>query len=522
MKQINNDENYDIETARLYSYFSDGYNYGLKRFKEIANDNPECFDIDSLNNINAVINDMLKPSEDHNDEDLTYNKDEIEYDKKPITKDELLKQEKEIFELSKDGIISEFNLDYVVGFRDGYDYGKSYVNSILKDIAIYQSSFRIINAVQKQLKKIEALEKKSFKIDNINKKINIENSGNELVDEYKNVLEIYELNKPELELYKKDCFELIERMKELGITDKFINTIYKIGNDVNNFDISIDGAIKIINNYKTTVDDVELSIKELKSMYGDYIDLGRGEEEKISNEIINQVYEQTDKRKEYVVDELLKIYKSRANKNKILSLNKYQGKDQENKSEIATESDIDGIKDGEDITFLKEEQEIIDDLHDIEKQLKSNSWNKSIKATDMYLLEKAKSLIERLYNLKTKDEDTLISKIKNESIDDEEVEKLDIIYDTDEFAEVFESPLQKKMGDVMDYFLAINFLSKMILNFDRGLLLSNGEIAKDSTYELLDKLVLSWGLALYELNYEFMKFANLINTGRAEFKITLD
>lgn len=74
----------------------------------------------------------------------------------------------------------------------------------------------------------------------------------------------------------------------------------------------------------------------------------------------------------------------------------------------------------------------------------------------------------------------------------------------------------------MDYYLAINFLSKMILNFDRGLLLSNGEIAKDSTYELLDKLVLSWGLALYELNYEFMKFANLINTGKAEFKITLD
>ena len=140
----------------------------------------------------------------------------------------------------------------------------------------------------------------------------------------------------------------------------------------------------------------------------------------------------------------------------------------------------------------------------------------------MYLLEKAKSLIERLYNLKIKDEDTLISKIKNETIDNEEVEKLDIIYDTDEFAEVFESPLQKKMGDVMDYFLAINFLSKMILDIDKGLLVSNGEITKDSTYELLDKLVLSWGLSLYELNYEFMKFANLINTGEAEFKITLD
>lgn len=428
MTKVNYDENYDIETARLYSYFSDGYNYGLKRFKEIANDNPDYFEIDSLNNINTVINDMLKPSEDHNDEDLTDNKDEIEYDRKPITKDELLKQEKEIFELSKDGIISEFGLDYVVGFRDGYDYGKSYVNSLLKDIAMYASSVKIINAVKNQLNKIE----------------NIESAENELADKYQKSPELHEQYKSELELYKKDCFELIERMKELGITDKFINTIYKIGNDVNNFDISIDEAIKIINNYKTTVDDVELSIKELKSMYGDYIDLGRDEEEKISNEIINQVYEQTDKRKEYVVDELLKIYKSRANKNKIISLNKYQGKDQENKSEIATKSDIDSMKDEEDITFLKEEQEIIDDLHDIEKQLKSNSWNKSLKTTDIYLLEKAKSLIERLYNLKTKDEDTLISKIKNESIDDEEVDKLDIIYDTDEFAEVFESPLQKK------------------------------------------------------------------------------
>lgn len=506
MTKVNYDENYDIETARLYSYFSDGYNYGLKRFKEVANDNPEYFEIDSLKNINLVINEMLKPSEDHNNEDLEDNTDEIAKDKKSITKDELLKQEREMFELSKDGIISEFNLDYVVGFRDGYDYGKSYVNSLLKDIAMYASSVKIINAVKNQLNKIE----------------NIESAENELADKYQKTPELHEQYKSELELYKKDCFELIERMKELGITDNFINTIYEIGNNVNNFDINTDEVIGIISKYKTAVDDIELSIKELKSLYGDYIDLGRDEEEKISNKITNQIYDEIDKRKEYVVHELLKIYQSRANKNKIISLKNYQGKDQENKSEIVTEYETSSIKNQRDITFLKEEQEIIDDLHDIEEHLKSNSWNKSLKTTDIYLLEKAKSLIERLYNLKTKDEDTLISKIKNESIDTEEVEKLDIIYDTDEFAEVFESPLQQKMGDVMDYFLAINFLSKMILDIDKGLLISDGEITKDSTYELLDKLVLSWGLALYELNYEFMKFANLINTGKAEFKITLD
>lgn len=197
-------------------------------------------------------------------------------------------------------------------------------------------------------------------------------------------------------------------------------------------------------------------------------------------------------------------------------------KEQENKSETVVEAETSSSKDDKDITFLKEEQEIIDDLHDIKERLNTTSRNKLLKTTDIYLLEKAKSLIERLYNLKIKDEDTLITKIKNESIDTEEVEKLDIIYDTDEFAEVFDSPLQKKMGDVMDYFQAINFLTKMILNFDKGLLISNGEITIESTYELLDKLVLSWGLALYELNYEFMKFANLINTGKAEFIITLD
>lgn len=260
--------NYEIETERLYNYFNDGYQYGLKRFKEIANDNPEYFEIDSLKNINLVINDMLKPSEDHNDEDI--------------------------------------------------------------------------------------------------------------------------------------------------------------------------------------------------------------EDEE---------------------------------------------KEQEIKSEIVTESETASIRDEEDITFLKEEQNIIDDLHDIEEHLKNNTNNKSLTKTDVYLLEKAKSLIERLYNLKTKDENTLITKIKNESIDTEEVEKLDIIYDTDEFAEVFESPLQKKMGDVMDFFQAINFLSEMIINFDKGLLISKGEITKDSTYELLDNFLLSWGLSLYELNYELMKFANLINTGKAEFKI---
>lgn len=522
MTKVNYDENYDIETARLYSYFSDGYNYGLKRFKEIANDNPECFEIDSLNNINAVINDMLKPSEEHDDEYLEDNASGIEDNKNPITKDELLKQEKEIFELSKDGIISEFNLDYVVGFRDGYGYGKDYEKSMLKYIAMYSSLAKIINSVKSEMMKIEKMEKENVKLDNMNKDVNIENAESKLVEEYKKELAIHNRNKSELEKHKNGYFDLIKKIKDLGVTDKFISAIYEYNNTVNDFDISIDEAIKIINNYKTTVDDVELSIKELKSMYGDYIDLGRGEEEKISNEITTQIYGEIDKRKEYLQDELLKVYNSRANINNIICINKYQDEDQEHESKTVAEDETVSIKEEKDITFLKEEQEIIDDLHDIEKHLKSNSWNKSLKTTDIYLLEKAKSLIERLYNLKTKDEDTLISKIKNESIDTEEVEKLDIIYDTDEFAEVFESPLQKEMSNVMDYFLAINFLSKMILDIDKSLLVSNGEVTKDSTYELLDKLVLSWGLALYELNYEFMKFANLINTGKAEFKITLD
>lgn len=119
-------------------------------------------------------------------------------------------------------------------------------------------------------------------------------------------------------------------------------------------------------------------------------------------------------------------------------------KEQENKSETVVEAETSSSKDDKDITFLKEEQEIIDDLHHIKERLNTTSRNKLLKTTDIYLLEKAKSLIERLYNLKIKDEDTLITKIKNESIDTEEVEKLDIIYDTDEFAEVFDSPLQKK------------------------------------------------------------------------------
>lgn len=194
----------------------------------------------------------------------------------------------------------------------------------------------------------------------------------------------------------------------------------------------------------------------------------------------------------------------------------------ENNVKTANKDKIIDCENKKDITLLKEEKEIINDLHDIENHLKTSTWKKLIKITDGYLLEKAKKLIERLYNLKTKDEDTLITKIKNDEIDTNEVEKLEIIYDTDEFAEVFESPLQSKMSDVMAYFQAVNFLSKMILNFDKGLLISNGEITKESTYELLDRSLLSWGLSLFELNYEFMKFANLINTGKAEFKITLD
>lgn len=313
--------NYEIETERLYNYFNDGYQYGLKRFKEIANDNPDYFEADSLNNINAVINDIMDLSKDHNGEDLEDSIDEneddkkVENNKKPITKDELLKREKEIFELSKDGIISDFNLDYVVGFRDGYDYGKYHVNSLLKDIATYSSLARIINAVKSEMEKIESMEKENAKLDNINKDVNIENAESKLVEEYKKELSIYNRNKEELELYKKDCLELIQSIKELGISDEFINAINENRNDIKNFELSTAESIRIINNYKSEVDDIELSIKELKSEYGDYIDLGRSEEERISNEIIDQIYEEIGKRKEYVQDELLKIYNSRAIKN---------------------------------------------------------------------------------------------------------------------------------------------------------------------------------------------------------------
>lgn len=522
MIKVNYDENYDIETARLYSYFSDGYQSGLKRFKEVANDNPEYFEIDSLKNINLVINEMLKPSEDHNDEDLEDNTDEVAKDKKSITKDELLKQEREMFELSKDGLISEFNLDYVAGFRDGYGYGKDHVKSLLKDIATYSSLARTINAVKSEMEKIESVEKENAKLDNINKDVNLENAEPKLLEEYNKALAIHNRNKSELAAQKNGYFDLIKKIKELGVTDRFISAIYECNNSVNDFEISANEAIKIINNYKTTVDDVELSIKELKSMYGDYIDLGRDEEEKISNEITNQIYEEIDKIKEYVQDELIKIYNSRANINKIISKNKYQGEDQENKSGIVTESETSCIKEEEDITFLEREQGIIDDLHHIEEHLSEKSKNKFMNAIDVCMLGKAKKLIENLYELKIKDEKILLNRIKNNEIDTDEVDKLDIIYDYDEFTEIYESPLQNKISDVMTYFDAINFLYNAILEFKKGRLIGNGEITENKTFKLIEDLLLSWSLSLYALNYEFMKFANLINTGKSEFMITLD
>lgn len=514
--------NYDKETERLYNYFHDGYQSGLKRFKEVANDNPEYFEIDSLKNINLVINEMLKPSEDHNDEDLEDNTDEVAKDKKSITKDELLKQEREMFELSKDGLISEFNLDYVAGFRDGYGYGKDYEKSMLKDIAMYSSLAKTIHTIKSEMMKIEKMEKENAKLDKMSKDVNIENTESKLVEEYKKALAIHNRNKSELAAQKNGYFDLIKKIKELGVTDRFISAIYEYNNSVNDFEISANEAIKIINNYKTTVDDVELSIKELKSMYGDYIDLGRDEEEKISNEITNQIYEEIDKIKEYVQDELIKIYNSRANINKIISVNKYQGEDQENKSGIVTESETSCIKEEEDITFLEREQEIIDDLHHIEEHLSEKSKNKFMNAIDVCMLGKAKKLIENLYELKIKDEKILLNRIKNNEIHTDEVDKLDIIYDNDEFTEIYESPLQNKISDVMTYFDAINFLYNAILEFKKGRLIGNGEITENKTFKLIEDLLLSWSLSLYALNYEFMKFANLINTGKSEFMITLD
>ena len=115
-----------------------------------------------------------------------------------------------------------------------------------------------------------------------------------------------------------------------------------------------------------------------------------------------------------------------------------------------------------------------------------------------------------------------MNRIENNEIHTDEVDKLDIIYDNDEFLEIYESPLQNKISDVMTYFDAINFLYNAILEFKKGKLIGNGEITENKTFKLIEDLLLSWSLSLYALNHEFMKFANLINTGKAEFKITLD
>lgn len=234
-----------------------------------------------------------------------------------IDKEKYLADEARHLELSKDGGFYEVDTNYMTGYREGMEMG--YINALanLEDI------IRAINAIEITAQSSKVLNDltNDYATSNIQHSQimgmleTINNSENEEVKKWK----------PLYEYFAKEFEKIIEGME--GTKEKILDLEQTLLNYKNRKDfiylpyemnledtkITLNEAKEILEKAKPTDELIDLYIKNHKSEYGMYMDLGEDEEEKLSNDITEQWHIEKVKYYNFVQNELKEIYRNREN-----------------------------------------------------------------------------------------------------------------------------------------------------------------------------------------------------------------
>lgn len=218
-----------------------------------------------------------------------------------MNKNEYLKQEKTQLEQSKERIVDNIGVDYMAGYRDGYDLAYSNIIGYLKCLDFM---FGVVEATRDAYELLNVANSIGNNINGVNKEsLNL------------NDLKIYNNNIFNLKAIKLDAKQKIDRLSKMDIPQEYLNGILELGNSIN-FDLSIYEIAEMIKEYKYTDDEIDVILKCIKSEADYYIELGKEIAEELDTEV-NDDYYKIDKtqRQKFIEKQLLALYKNRQNMN---------------------------------------------------------------------------------------------------------------------------------------------------------------------------------------------------------------
>ena len=163
-------------------------------------------------------------------------------------------------------------------------------------------------------------------------------------------------------------------------------------------------------------------------------------------------------------------------------------------------------------TLIKEKQEYIKKLNDLNKQLEDKIKVKEVSyniITD--IVNQIKEAQDHLYFLQIDDDNNFLELVKNNEISSNLISDNEIIYDEIEYTEVYESNPQKLLGYLIDYTRNIELVAIFFKGVSSELIPYSLWLNDISMLDYLRGLVTSHNLIVWDLEKEFENFDNLTN-----------
>lgn len=241
-------------------------------------------------------------------------------EKMTIDKEKYLADEARQLELSRDGGLFEVDTNYMTGYREGMKIGYDNALANLEDIIrainaieITTYSSKILNDLTNDYVTSNMQKSEMMKMLEL-----INNSDDEEVKKWKPLYEHFakewEKSIEKIEKNKEEILSLEQTLLKCKNKKDFIYLPYEM--DLEDTKITLKEAKEMLDKAKPTDELIDLYIKNYKSDYGMYMDLGWEEENKLSSDLIDKWYSEKDKYYNFVQDQLTKIYKNRADASK--------------------------------------------------------------------------------------------------------------------------------------------------------------------------------------------------------------
>ncbi|WP_099320778.1 hypothetical protein [Anaerococcus sp. Marseille-P3625] len=216
-----------------------------------------------------------------------------------MNKNEYLKQEKTQLEQSKERIVDNIGVDYMAGYRDGYDLAYSNIIGYLKCLDFM---VEVAKATREAYELLNTTDLISTNMSTVNKEsLNLHD------------LKIYNNNVFDLKATNLKLMQNLDRLGKIGASLEYLNGTRELDNSIN-FNVSINEVADMIKQYKYTDDEIDVILKCIKSEADYYIELGKEIAEELDANV-NDDYYKIDKtqRQKFIEKQLLTLYKNRNN-----------------------------------------------------------------------------------------------------------------------------------------------------------------------------------------------------------------